>query len=131
MKASEDQIRKWVQIIKNDLRLFDNEDDIFYIATICKYTEFDILPNDAGVIGYLIHKDFDCKKKMSVVLLYCKPEYRGKYLRYMMRRIEEIAKQEGANKISIGSSISGYKQEKFGRMLEYFCYRNNGYIKEI
>ena len=66
-----------------------------------------------------------------VVLLYCKPEYRGRYLRYMFRRIEEIAKQEGAVKIFIGDSDSGYKEEKFNRVLSYFGYRVSGHVKEV
>lgn len=131
MKASVAEIKKWVQIINDDLLLFDKAEEFEYICNICNVAEFEILPGDAGVIGYICHKDFDCKKKLSVLLLYCKPECRGKYLRHMMRRIEEIAVQEGADKISIGSSISGYKEGKFNRMLKYFGYKNNGYIKEI
>lgn len=130
MKVSEAEIKKWAQQISDDYMHF-NEEDLQYVCDICKIAEFDLLPGEAGVIGYIIHKDFDCKKKMSVVLLYCKPEYRGKYLRYMMRRVEEIAKQEGVKKISIGSSISGYKEERFNRMLEYFGYEHDGYRKEI
>lgn len=130
MKASAEEIRKWAQQISDDYMHF-NEEDMQYVCDICKIADFEVLPDEAGVIGYLIHKDFDCKKKMSVVLLYCKPEYRGKYLRYMMRRVEEIAKQEGVKKISIGSSISGYKEERFNRMLKYFGYEHDGYRKEI
>lgn len=130
MKLSEAEIRKWVQQISNDYMHF-NDEDIEHIVLLCRFSDAELLPNDAGVIGYLIHKDFDCKKKMSVVLLYCKPEYRGKHLRYMMRRIEEIAKQEGASRISIGASISGYKQDKFNHMLQYFGYSCNGYGKEV
>lgn len=130
MKMSAEEIRKWVQIISDDYMHYTPE-EIDWVVKIGQFIEGEILPDDAGVIGYIIIKDFDCKKKLSVVLLYCRPEYRGKYLRYMMRRIEEIAKQEEAVKISIGSSISGYKEEKFSRMLEYFGYKNNGYIKEI
>lgn len=130
MKVSEETIRKWVRLISDDLMHFDDE-QYAYIVQLGMVLEFEVLPNDSGVIGYIVMKDFDCKKKMSVVLLYCRPEKRGRYLRYMFRRIEEIAKQEGASKIAIGSSISGYKEEKFNRMLSRFGYRSNGFIKEI
>lgn len=130
MKLSAAEIRKWVQTISDDYMHFDAE-QFEWVISVVNVLEVDLLPEDAGGIAYLITKDFDCKKKLSVVLLYCKPEYRGKYLRYMMRRIEEIAKQEGASKVAIGSSISGYKEAKFDRMLEYFGYQHNGYIKEI
>lgn len=130
MKLSEVELRKWVQVYNDDIMHF-NEDEVEHVLSLGRVCDAEILPEDAGIIGYIIVKDFDCKKKLSVVILYCKPEYRGRYLRYMMRRIEEIAKQEGITKVSIGSSISGYKEEKFNKMLEYFGYRTNGYVKEI
>ena len=130
MKLSEAEVRKWVQIISDDYMHYSPE-DFEYVVKFGQYMDIELLPGDAGVIGYHIYKDFDCKKKMNVVLLYCRPEQRGLYLRYMMRRIEEMAKQEGVKKIIIGSSISGYKEDKFNRILGYFSYRNNGYAKEI
>lgn len=130
MKLSEAELRKWAQAYNDDLMHF-NEEDFEHVLSLGRICEVEVLPNDAGIIGYVIIKDFDCKKKLSVVILYCKPEYRGRYLRYMFRRIEEIAKQEGVNRISIGSSISGYKQEKFNRMLGYFGYTCDGYGKEV
>ena len=130
MKLSEAEVRKWVQIISDDYMHYTDE-DFEYVVSMGKYLDGEVLPDESGVIGYMVVKDFDCKKKLSVVLLYCKPEKRGLYLRYMMRRIEDLAKQEGAVKVNIGASISGYKEEKFSHMLEYFGYRHHGYIKEI
>lgn len=130
MKLSEAETRKWVRIYSDELMHF-NEEDFEYVVSLGQMSEIELLPNDAGFIAYVIIKDFDCKKKLNVVTLYCKPEYRGRYLRYMFRKIEEIAKQEGVARISIGGSISGYKQEKFDRMLGYFGYTCDGYRKEI
>lgn len=106
-------------------------EDLEYVVTYAKYFDVDLLPEDAGLIAYTVYKDFDCKKKMTVLLLYCRPEYRGRYLRYMFRRIEEIAKQEGAVKILLGDSDSGYKEDKFNKVLEYFGYKSSGHYKEI
>ena len=106
-------------------------EDFEYVVQMGSFLDVDVLPDEAGIIGYVIVKDFDCKKKLNVVLLYCKPEYRGKYLRYMMRRIDEIAKQEGVVKIYIGDSDSGYKEEKFNKMLSWFGYRSGGHVKEV
>ena len=130
MKWSEVEIRKWARIISDDYMHYSDE-DFEYIVSIWKYIDAEILPDDSGVIGYTIIKDFDCKKRMNVVILYCKPEKRGLYLRYIMRRIEEIAKQEGCIDIIIGRSVSGYKEEKYAKMLEYFGYTPNGYSKRI
>ena len=130
MKLSEAEIRNWVKIISDEYMHFD-EAGIERAVSLGKLLEVDLLPEGAGGIGYHIYEDFDCKKRMGVVIFYCKPEHRGKYLVYMLQRIEEIAKQERVHKITIGSSISGYKEEKFGRMLKYFGFRDNGFIKEI
>ena len=130
MKLSEAEIRNWVKIISDEYMHFD-EAGIERAVSLGKLLEVDLLPEGAGGIGYHIYEDFDCKKRMGVVIFYCKPEQRGKYLVYMLHRIEEIAKQERVHKITIGSSISGYKEEKFGRMLKYFGFKDNGFIKEI
>ena len=130
MKMSEAEVRKWVQQISDEYMHYTPE-EVEWVVQMGQFIDGEVLPNDAGVIGYIVMKDFDCKKKLSVVLLYCRPEYRGRYLRYMFRRIEEIAKQEGAVKIAVGASITGHKPERFSHMLEYFGYRNNGFIKEL
>lgn len=132
MLQSVEVIKKWVQVISDDYMHYSDEDKV-YIESIAKYMEWESLPNEEGCIGYLISKDFDCKKKLSVVLLYCKPEYRCiKNLIYMFRRFEEIAKQEGCVSILFsGGSISGYKENKFNNIIEHFGYKCSGFIKEI
>lgn len=130
MKLSEEAVRNWVNIISSDVGNL-SEEDKEYVTKYGKYLDVEELPAQSGIIAYSIIKDFDCKKKMSVVILYCKPECRGKYLTYMFRRIEEIAKQESAVKVVIGDSVSGYKENKFNRMLEYYGYRACGHYKEI
>lgn len=130
MRLSVEEIRKWAKIISDELIDLSPE-DFEYVVKLGEILEVELLPDDAGIIGYVIVKDFDCKKKMNVVLLYCRPEKRGLYLRYIMRRIEEIAKQENVVRVLIGDSTSGYKQNKFNSMLEYFGYRHSAYCKEI
>ena len=130
MKLSEAEVRKWAKLISDDYMHYTPEGLEYAVRLGCGLDAI-VLPEDAGVVGYVVVKDFDCKKKMSVILCYCKPEYRGKYLRFMFREIERTAKQEGAVKIFIGDSDSGYKEEKFNRMLSYFGYKTSGHVKEI
>lgn len=131
MKLSEAEVRKWVQQISDDYMHYD-ADEFEYIVKLGCILDIDLLPDGAGGIGYHVYKDFDCKKKMSVVLLYCRPEKRGQYLRYMFRRIEEIAKQEGASDIIIGASDSGYKELQFNRIVQHFGYKESAaFIKRI
>ena len=130
MKLSAVEIRKWVQRISDEYMHYSKE-DIDYAVAMGQFMDVWLLPNDEGIIAYSIMKDFDCKKKLVVILFYCKPECRGRHLFTMFHKLEEIAKQEGISKIVIGDSDSGYKEEKFNRMLEYFGYRHSGHCKEI
>ena len=130
MKASVEIIRKWAKIYNDELHVYKPE-HYAHIEKICSLLDYEELPEDAGIFAWLIAEDFNCKKRMNVVILYCKQEYRGRYLRYMMRRIEEIAKQEGCFDIIIGHSVSGYKEDKYDKMLSYFGYKPNGYNKEV
>lgn len=130
MKPSAEIIKKWVDIYCDDCHPL-TQDQRDYVAAMCRVCEYEELPNDAGVFTWVVLKDFDCKKRMSVLILYCRPEQRGRYLRYMLRRLEEIAKQEDAVELSIGQSVSGYKEEKFNRMLGYFNFTPCAYGKRF
>ncbi len=130
MKPSAETIKKWVNVCCSDYATLTDEQKeyVSILSDLCDYEE---LPDDSGVMVWYIAKDFDCKKRMSVLLLYCRPEKRGRYLRYMLRRLEEIAAQEGAVELAIGHSISGYKEDKFNRMLQYFGYAPCVYSKRV
>lgn len=130
MKASEGIIRKWAKIYNDDLHVYEPK-NYEHVKKFCSLLDYEELPEDSGIIGWLIAEDFDCKKRMNVVILYCRPEKRGRYLRYMFRRVEDIAKQEGCVDIIIGRSVSGYKEEKYIKALSYFGYAPNGYNKRI
>lgn len=130
MKPRAATIRKWVKIYSSDMgRLSDEQVSYIYgIMGICDYEE---LPDESGFILYSIAKDFDCKKRMSVLVLYCRPEKRGLYLRYIFQRLEAIGRAEGVVEIAIGHSISGYKEDKFERMLTRMGYGPSIYSKRL
>ena len=131
MKLSEAEIRKWAQAISDDYMHYSPE-DFEYVVNVAKFLEAYVMPDGSGGFLYCIMKDFDCKKKLGVVLLYCKREYRNlRHLKNMFDALEEIARKEGVSKITIGDSDSGYKEEKFNRMLEYFGYKSSGHKKEL
>lgn len=131
MRLSEAEVRKWVKLYSDEIMHF-NEEDIEYVVRMGQYLDVILLPDNAGLVGYITYKDFDCKKKMNVVILYCRPEKRGLYIGYMFRKIEEVAKQEGVTDIILGASASGYKEEKFNKMLNRFGYSScASYIKRI
>lgn len=130
MKPSAEKIKKWVSVCCDDYAHL-TEEEREHVSNMIAFADYEELPDDAGVFAWLISRDFDCKKKMLVLLLYCRPEKRGRYLRYMLRRLEEIARQEGATQIAIGRSVSGYKEEKFNCMLRYFGFTPCAYSKRI
>lgn len=130
MKMPVAVIKNWVDIISDDCMHF-SESAKEYAVLVASNMDFYMLPNEEGFIAYSILKDLDCKKKLYVLILYCKPEYRGRYLATMFNIIENIAKQEGVSEIMIGKSISGYKENKFNRMLEHFGFHSSGYSKEL
>lgn len=130
MKPSEATVKKWISVCSDDYAHLSAEERWHALRTfsMCDYEE---LPEDAGVFAWITARDFDCKKKMLVLILYCRPEKRGRYLHYMLRRLVEIAKQEGATQIAIGRSVSGYKEEKFNSMLQRFGFAPCAYSKRI
>ena len=130
MKQSAAVIRKWVRLISDDYMHFSAEQEE-YVCNLASVCDFYIMPDDSGVVGYIIAQDFDCKKKMNVLLFYCRPESRGRAFIPMLRHCELVARAEGVEKIIIGCSTSGYKEEKFNRILERFGYSNCAYGKRI
>lgn len=130
MKRSAEEIKKWVRLISDDYMHFSPEQEE-YVCSCASRFDFDIMPDGSGVVGYIIAKDFDCKTKMNVLLFYCRPESRGRSFIPMLRHCETVAKEHEVEEIIIGCSISGYKEEKFNRILERFGYSNCAYGKRI
>lgn len=130
MKPRAATIRKWVKIYSEEMGGL-SEEQVSYIYSISGICDYEELPEGSGFILYMIAKDFDCKKRMSVLVLYCRPEKRGLYLRYIFRRLEEIARAEGVVEVAIGHSISGYKEDKFERMLTRMGYEPSIYSKRV
>ena len=130
MKQSAEVIKKWVDIISDDYMHYTDEQKK-YVCKLASVIDFEIIDNDIGVIGWATMRDFDCKIKTNVLILYCKPEYRGNKFIPMLRRLENIARSEGAEKIIIGNSISGYKSKIFDLIIKRNGYSNNGYLKGL
>ena len=130
MKPSVATLKKWTKVINEDYMHLSG-DELKYVMGTASRCDYEELPEDSGVIAWVTGKDFDCKKRMYVVLLYCRPERRGRYLIHMMKRLEAIAAESGVTELIIGQSISGYKEKSFNRMLGHFGYTACGYSKRI
>lgn len=130
MKMPVAVIKNWVDIISDDCMHFSDSQKE-YVVSMAKNFDYEIWKDGIGCIGWLTMLDFDCKKKCNVLLLYCKPEYRGREFIPMVRRLEQIAKAEGAEQIVIGESVSGYKGNKFNAMFSRLGYNTLGYKKDL
>lgn len=130
MKQSAAVIRKWVRLISDDLMHFTPEQEE-HVCKLASVFDFEIMPDDSGLVGYYIAKDFDCKIKMNVLLLYCRPESRGRSFVKMLRLLEDAAHKAGVTEIIVGGSVTGYKVDKLNNALERLGYRPSGYSKRI
>ena len=130
MKMSVEIIKSWVDIISDDyMHWTDSEKE--YVIQTCLNLEWEVWKDNIGCIGWLTVRDFDCKIKTNVLLLYCKPEHRGSEFIPMIKRLEQIAKSDGAEKIIIAESMSGYKEQKFNTFFSRLGYQNSGFIKDL
>ena len=127
---SEEVIKRWVDIISDDYMHWTDEQKT-YINKISKAVDWEIWKDDIGVLGWLTVMDFDCKLKTNVLLFYCKPEYRGAEIIPMIKRMEEIAKTEGAEKLIVGEAMSAFKEDKFNQIFPRLGYHNSGYVKDL
>ena len=130
MKMSAAVIRSWVDVISDDyMHWTDSEKE--YVVSVAQNLEWEIWKENMGCNGWMTVRDLDCKIKCNVLLLYCKPEYRGAEFIPMVKRLEQIAKSEGAEQIIIGTSMSGYKEQKFNALFSRFGYINSGFKKDL
>lgn len=130
MKMPVAVIKNWVDIISDDYMHWTDEQKE-YILSLAPNVDWEVWKDGIGCIGWMTVRDFDCKKKCNVLLLYCKPEYRGREFIPMVRRLEQIAKAEGAEQIIIGESISGHKESKFNAVFSRLGYNNSGFKKDL
>lgn len=123
-------IDKWLPILNADYLHFDESglENARKYAMACNIQEY----GDKGVMMWATLRDIDNIVKTNVLLFYVKPEYRGSRLFLtMVKKLEKIAIKEEAKAIVIGSSVSGYKEEKFNKIFEKFGYLPNGFIKRL
>lgn len=130
MEEKDKIIHKWLNRISEDYMHFDQAgyENAYKYAQQCTIKEY----KDKGVMIWFTFVDIDNIIKTSVPLFYVRPEYRGtKIFLTMIRDIERIGKEDGAKEILIGSSVSGYKEEKFNKIFSHFGYKQAGFIKKV
>lgn len=123
-------IDKWLPILNADYLHFDEDglENARKYARIASIKEY----GDMGIMMWATVRDIDNVLKTNSLLFYVKPEYRGtKLFLTMIKNLEIIAVKEGAKAIIIGSSASGYKEEKFNKIFAQFGYLPNGFIKRV
>lgn len=130
-----EKIRKWAEIAQADLGSFvDVEHPIAYAKTLHDngLLMYEELPDDAGVVAYIVVKDFCGNKQLQEVFMYIKPEHRGnpRNLLKLVKIMEDAAKENSCKSIAIGSNI-GYRDDKVLSLLSRFGYKTDTVKKEI
>lgn len=125
-------VEKWLPILNADYLHFDEaglENARQYAYADCvSMMEF----GDKGAMMWATIRDIDNVVRTNSLLFYVKPEYRGTTLFLtMIKNLEKIALKEGAQAVIIGSSVSGYKEDKFNKIFAKFGYLPNGFIKRL
>lgn len=128
--TKEQIIDKWLAIVSDDYMHFTPEQAAYVKSLMlnCSIKEY----GDQGVMVWCSCVDTDCVRKTQSILFYIKPEYRGgKLFLTMIKNLETIAIAEGAKKVIIGNSTSGYKEEKFNKIFERYGYTKTGFEKKV
>lgn len=128
-------ILKWAQAAQEELNCFSNIDETVRIFSdlsdkgLLKYEE---LPEDAGVVAYMIVPDLRGNKICSELFMYIRPEYRGSiaYFKEIINILENAGKNNACKFVSVGANI-GYRDTKLLRLLEKFGYYPETVRKEV
>jgi hypothetical protein len=130
-----EKIRKWAEVAQKELGSFvDVEHPIAYAKALhenglLRYVE---LPEDSGVVAFIIVNDFCGNKQLQEVFMYIRPEFRGnpRNLIRVVKIMEDAAKENACKSIAIGSNI-GYRDDKVLYLLSRLGYKTGTVIKEI
>lgn len=123
-------IEKWLTRISNDYMHFDEKgkENARNYARICTIKEYE----DKGVMMWGNIIDIDGLPKNVCMLFYVRPEYRGSNLFLtMIKNLENISIKDGVKEIIIGTSVSGYKEEKFNKIFSLLGYKSVGFTKRL
>lgn len=136
LRAYEKQrIDFWLKQAEDELHPFSDAERVRFLFNqmhdlgIIKYYE---LPEDKGVVAYIIADDFKGGKTVSELFLYIPPEHRKgvKLFKELINHLETAAKEQGCTSVKIASNI-GYNDDKVLRCLQLFGYKTDVVSKEI
>lgn len=121
-----EKILYWANEIQNDLGTIK---DFVYTVDYFNSLGNDLIiyemPEKTGVIMCFISEDWNGNKYCAEMLMYIKPEYRGKAMsfRAIIKKIQEIAKENECQYVNIGADI-GYRDEKTLKIIKKLGYKN-------
>lgn len=130
-----EKIDYWLELANKELGCFADKERVRSLihnlshAARLKYYE---LPEQKGVIAYVISDDLRGRDCVGEIFMYIKPEYRGdiRLFKKLINHLEEAAKENNCHSVKIASNI-GYNDETVLKCLQRFGYRTDAVIKEV
>ena len=125
----------WLELTKQELDCFVDVERVklimsaFINSNQLRYYE---LPEQKGIIAYVISDDFRGRDCVGEIFMYIKPEYRGdiRLFKKLINHLEEVAKENNCHSVKVASNI-GYNDVSVLKVLERWGYRTDAVIKEI
>ena len=125
----------WLELTEQELDCFVDVERVSLLMTNLinanrlKYYE---LPEQKGIIAYIISDDLRGRDCVGEIFMYIKPEYRGdiRLFKKLINHLEEVAKENNCHSVKVASNI-GYNDASVLKVLERWGYRTDAVIKEI
>lgn len=134
MEVSE-QIDFWINLADEELNCFADKEKvrtIFNNLHTMNLLRFYVLPENKGVVAYMIGDNLRGNDCVSELFMYIRKEFRGdiRLFKKLVNVMEEAGKENNCVSVKIGSNI-GYNDDSVLRILQRWGYKTDVVIKEI
>lgn len=131
----QEQIDFWINLADAELGCFADKEKVralFNQLNNVGLLRWYILPEDKGVVVYLIGDNFRGNDCVSELFMYVRKEFRGdiRLFKKLVQVMEDAAKENNCVSVKIGSNI-GYNDDSVLRILQRWGYKTDVVIKEI
>lgn len=131
----QEKLNFWIDLVDEDLHCFTDKEKVRVLfnailaSGILRYYE---LPEQQGIIVYIISDNFRGANCVSELFMYIKKEHRGniRLFKKLVNHLEQVARENDCKSVKIASNI-GYNDDSVLRCLQRFGYKTDVVTKEI
>ena len=135
MMSDKEKFEYWMDIADKELGCFTDKEKVktLFVSLmrvgLLRHYE---LPNQEGIVAYMIGDNFRGSDCVNELFMYIKREHRGniRLFKKLVNHLEQIAKENNCVSVKIASNI-GYNDDSVLRCLQRFGYKTDVVIKEI